>query len=141
MAQVNPYLNFNGNCREAMTFYKDSIGGELTLQQIGGTPMEEQCPPSMKDQIMHSMLVKDGLVLMASDMTGPEGFIPGNTMSISVNCKSEDEITSLFNNLSEGGKIFEPLKDMFWGAKFAAFMDKFGVRWMLNYDKNMASHN
>ncbi|MFL5809928.1 MAG: VOC family protein, partial [Flavisolibacter sp.] len=92
MAQINAYLNFNGNCREAMSFYKDCLGGELMLQTVGDTPKEVQCPTAMKHQIMHSSLTKGQMLLMGSDMVGAEGFIKGNTMALSINCSSEDEI-------------------------------------------------
>ena len=136
MTQINAYLNFDGNCREAMTFYKECLGGELNLQKIEGSPMEGQCPAAMKDQIMHATLTKDALVLMGSDMNGPDGFIRGNNISLSLNCSSEEEINTFFAALAEGGKIFEPLKDQFWGAIFGCVADKFGIRWMLNFDKN-----
>ena len=96
MTQINAYLNFNRNCREAMTFYQQCLGGELTLQTIEGSPLEDQCPAAMKDQILHASLLKESLVLMASDMTGPDGFINGNTIALSLNCSSEKEIRTFF---------------------------------------------
>ena len=96
MTQINAYLNFNGNCREAMTFYQQCLGGELTLQTIEGSTVEAQCPAAMKDQILHASLLKESLVLMASDMTGPDGFIKGNTIALSLNCSSEKEIKTFF---------------------------------------------
>ena len=135
MAQINAYLNFNGNCREAMTFYKDCLGGDLTLQTIEGTPMEAECPTAMKHHILHSSLTKGELLLMGSDIIGPEGFIKGNTMALSINCNSDDEIETYFTNLSSGGQIIHPLAKQFWGASFGVLNDRFGVRWMFNYDK------
>lgn len=136
MTQINAYLNFNGNCREAMNFYKECLGGELALQTVEGSPIEAQCPPAIKNQVLHASLMKDAILLMGSDMVGPDGFIKGNTMSLSLNCSSEEEINSFFSTLSAGGKIIHPLRVEFWGAIFGVFTDKFGVRWMLNYDKN-----
>ncbi|GAC1396962.1 MAG: VOC family protein [Sediminibacterium sp.] len=135
MTQISAYLNFSGNAREAMTFYKECLGGELTLQTIGGSPLEAQCPAAMKDQILHAALTKNGMVLMASDMAGQEGFIKGNNIALSVNCSGEEEINTFFSKLSAGGKIMDPLKPMFWGAIFGALTDKFGIRWMFNCDK------
>ncbi len=136
MTQINAYLNFNGNCRDAMNFYKECLGGELALQAVEGSPIEAQCPPAIKNQVLHASLMKDAILLMGSDMVGPDGFIKGNTMSLSLNCSSEEEINSFFSTLSAGGKIIHPLRVEFWGAIFGVFTDKFGVRWMLNYDKN-----
>ena len=137
MTQINTYINFNGNCREAMNFYKQCLGGELALQTIEGSPIEAQCPTSMKDSILHSSLTKGGIILMGSDMQGPGGYLPGNNISLSVNCSSEDEITTFYANLSEGGDIIDPLKKQFWGAQFGVLTDKFGIRWMLIYDENI----
>jgi PhnB protein len=136
MTQINAYLNFNGDCRDAMNFYKECLGGELALQTVEGSPIEAQCPPAIKNQVLHASLMKDAILLMGSDMVGPDGFIKGNTMSLSLNCSSEEEINSFFSTLSAGGQIIHPLRVEFWGAIFGVFTDKFGVRWMLNYDKN-----
>jgi PhnB protein len=139
MTNINAYLTFNGNCREAMSFYKNCLGGELSIQTVGGSPIESQCPGAMKDHILHASLNRDGILLMASEMIGPEGFIKGNTIALSLNCSSEAEINQFFSNLSEDAQIIHPLKTEFWGATFGVLTDKFGVRWMLNYDKNQRS--
>jgi len=139
MTQINAYLSFNGGCREAMNFYKECLGGELTLQTAEGTPMEAQCAGALKDQIMHASLVKDGLIILGTDMTGPEGFIKGNNMALCVNCSTEEEINQFFASLSTGGKIIDPLRDQFWGATFGVLVDKFGICWMFNYYKNSAN--
>ncbi len=139
MTQINAYINFNGNCREAMNFYKECLGGELALQTVEGSPIEAQCPAAMKHQILHASLMNDGLILMGSDMQGPEGFIKGNTIALSLNCSSEEEINTFFSKLSQDGKITHALTEQFWGATFGVLTDKFGIRWMLNYDKNQKS--
>lgn len=139
MAQINAYLNFNGNCREAMTFYKKCLGGELTVQTVEGSPIEFQCPPYMKHQVLHASLLKGNLVLMASDMIEPEGFIKGNTISLSLNCNSEREIKTFFARLSAGGRITHPLEKQFWGATFGVLTDRYGIKWMLNYDKTLVN--
>ena len=135
MTQINAYLNFSGNCREALSFYKDCLGGELSLQTVEGSPMEAGCPGAMKHQILHGSLTKNGLILMGSDMVGTEGLIQGNNISLSLSCSSEKEINQFFSSLSAGGKIIEPLKLQFWGAMFGVLTDKFGIRWMLTYDE------
>lgn len=135
MTQINAYLNFNGNCREAMQFYRTCLGGELFMQSIKDTPMEAQCPAGRENDIMHASLTGDGFVLMASDMIGPQGFRPGNNFSLSINCQSEEQLRSLFDKLSEGGQVFMPVGVQFWGAIFGALSDRFGTQWMLNYDK------
>ncbi len=136
MTQIAAYAGFNGQCREAMTFYKKCLGGELTFQTFGNSPMGAQCPAGMEDQILHSSLTKGELLLMGSDMIGPDGYIKGNNIALSVNCSSEEEINTFYSKLAEGGQIIDPLKVQFWGAIFGVLTDKFGIRWMLNYDKN-----
>ncbi len=134
MTQIYAYLSFNGNCREAMTFYKDCLGGELMLQTVEGSPVAEQMPAEFGPHILHSTLTQGDLLLMASDMASAE-LVQGNTISLSLNCSSKEEIEALFSHLSAGGKITHPLADEFWGATFGALTDKFGMNWLLNYDK------
>lgn len=138
MTQINPYLTFNGKCREAMSFYKECLGGELTFQTIEGTPAEQQCPEGMKHHIMHATLSNGKWIVMATDIVGPGGFIVGTNISLSVNCSSQEEIDRYFENLLVGGKVIDPLAEKFWGARFGVLADKYGVVWMLNYDKNQA---
>ncbi|MCW9705522.1 VOC family protein [Fodinibius salsisoli] len=135
MIQANPYLTFGGNCREAMTFYQTCFGGELTFQTIAETPIADQCPEGMQDQIMHSLLSKGDFVLMATDMTQADEIITGNDMAISLNFDNEKEIKRCFDELSDGGTIIEPLEEKSWGALFGVTNDKFGKVWMLNFDK------
>jgi PhnB protein len=136
MTQINAYINFDGNCREVMTFYKECLGGELNMQTVEGSPIEAQCPASMKQQILHASLMKDDLVIMGSDMQEPGGFTKGNNIALSLSCSSDEEIKTFFSKLSEGGKISHNLMQSFWGATFGVLTDKYGIRWMLNYDKN-----
>lgn len=136
MTQINAYVGFNGKCAEAMNFYKDCLGGELMLQTIGDSPMASQFPENMKDKILHSSLTKGALLLMATDCTTPEGYISGNNVALSLSCSSEEEINSFFAKLCRDGKVMDSLKEAFWGATFGVLKDKFGITWMLNYDKN-----
>lgn len=136
MAQLNPYLNFDNNCREAMNFYKDCLGGELTLQTVGEMPaMAAQMPPQMKDNILHSTLTSGDIVIMASDLNR-EKQIEGNTVHLCVNCNSENELNSFFSKLSTGGKITEPLADMPWGGMYGSLTDQYGKHWVFNFQKS-----
>lgn len=135
MPQISAYLTFNGNCREAMTFYKECLGGELTLQTIAGSSVEKEMPVEAKSNILHASLTKDDLVLLGSDILGPGGLVHGNTISLSLNCGSEEEINTFFSRLSAGGQVACPLSVAFWGGTFGTLIDKFGNNWLLNYDK------
>jgi PhnB protein len=135
MAQLNPYLNFDNNCREAMNFYKECLGGELFLQTVSELPaMAAQMPPQMKDNILHSSLTSGDMVIMASDLSR-EKRIEGNTVHLCINCSSENELNSFFSKLSAGGKVTEPIADMPWGAKYGALTDKYGKHWIFNFPK------
>jgi len=136
MAHLNPYLNFDSNCREAMNFYKDCLGGELEMQTVGEMPaMAAQMPSSMKDQILHSKLTNGDIVIMASDLSR-EKRVEGNSYHLCINCDSDAEITRFYTNLSAGGKIVEPLADMPWGGRYGALTDKYGKHWIFNFQKS-----
>ncbi len=134
--QINSYLTFKGNCREAMIFYKKCLGGDLVFQTIGESPMSEKMPPKMKDGILHSTLINGGIIIMASDMASEEGIVKGNSISLMLNCSSEEEIKTCYEKLSADGKADHPLEDTFWGAVFGDLTDKFGNHWLLNYSRN-----
>lgn len=137
MLQINPYIHFDGTCRDAMTYYKECLGGEVTLQTVGESPMKDKMGPNNNAKVMHASLTKDGnIFLMGCDMMDPTTFVKGDNITISLNCTSEDEIKNAFTKLSAGGKIQMPLKEEFWGALFGAFTDKFGIDWMVNFDKS-----
>lgn len=136
MTTIDSYLTFNGNCREAMNFYKDCLGGELTLQTIGESPLADKMPAQMKECILHASLVKESLVLMGSDMVGEKGLVKGNSVSLAINCSSEEEIQSFYEKLSAGGSKDHALEQSFWGATFGDLTDKYGNHWLLNFEKN-----
>jgi len=136
MTQINSYLTFNGNCREAMAFYKDCLGGELTLQTIGESPLADKMPQQMKDFILHATLTNEALVIMGSDMVTEKGLIKGNAVSLMLNCSSEEEIKYYYAKLAADGQKTHPLENSFWGALFGDLTDKYGNQWLLHFDKN-----
>jgi PhnB protein len=131
MTQINPYLHFDGNCREAMTFYKECLGGELVVQSVGESPMAGQMSAGEQKKILHAQLKIDGATLMASDMTGPGGLKKGNEISLTIVCSSKAEIESFFSKMSAGGKVTHPLKEEFFGW-YGDLTDKYGINWMFN---------
>lgn len=138
MAILTPYVTFKGNCREAMTFYRDSFGGELSLQTVGETPSEIRCPEGTENQIMHAVLICPDMIIMASDMISPAGFTLGTNISLSLTCDSADQIRWIFQALSRNGEIADPLSVRPWGAIFGVIRDKFGITWMLSFDASYA---
>ena len=141
MATVNVYLTFNGNCREAFDFYKSVFGGEYPYVGTFGEmpPVDgKEIPEEDKNKIMHITLPISGeTMLLGSDTGGDWGSShqQGNNFSISINADSREEADKLFNGLSDGGTVTMPMEDTFWGAYFGMFTDKFGINWMVSYNK------
>lgn len=139
---INPYLNFDGNAEEAFKFYQSVFGGELFVQKMNAAPGTENLTEEEKNRAMHVAIpVGNGQFLMASDCVPSAGhkLIEGNNNYISISPDSREEADKIFNGLSAGGKIEMPLADMFWGDYFGSFEDKFGVRWMINFNNKKDS--
>jgi PhnB protein len=134
MAQINSYLTFNGNCREAMEFYKECFGGELVLQKVGDSPVADKVPPQMAASILHASLTNGSLMLLATDMCRTE-LSKGNTVTMCINCSTEEEIRNFYEKLSIGGEIIYALDTSFWGALYGELTDRFGHNWMLNFQQ------
>lgn len=132
MQNLNPYLTFNGNCKEAMTFYHQALGGNIEIMPFEGSGMET--PAEAKDRVMHAILTIDNIIIMASDSMPGQDIAFGANVSLSINCSSREEANKLYASLGEGGTPTMPLQDTFWGAYFGMLNDKFGVQWMFNYD-------
>ena len=131
--KTNVYLTFNGNCEEAMNYYKEVFGANLETMPFEGSPIE--VPEDYKQKIMHSTLTFEDAVIMASDTMPGQEVNRGDATSISVNATNLDDAERFFNRLSEGGKIIMPFEDTFWGARFGMCLDKFGVSWMVDCEK------
>lgn len=138
MAQINPYLTFNGHCQQAFEFYKSVFGGEFAyIGKFKDMPSEQPLPPHVGELIMHvSLPISAETILMGSDANEHFGQTAqaGSNVSISINTGSEAEARKLFDGLSAGGTVTMPLDKTFWGAFFGMFTDKFGIHWMVNYD-------
>lgn len=134
MAQLEIYLHFNGNCREAFDYYSRVLGGKIEfMQTFGEGPGTEHLPAEAKDQIMHILMNVNGTKIMGSDAPGEYAVTFGNNFSITINPNSEAEAERLFNGLSDGGVVKMPLQETFWAKKFGMCTDKFGVNWMISY--------
>ena len=137
---INPYLNFPGNTEEAFNFYKSVLGGEFPfLQRFKDTPEADKISPEDANKIMHvSLPVGNGNMIMATDALESMGqkLTQGNNFYLCISADSKEEADKLFNGLSQGGQLTMPMTDMFWGAYFGMFTDKFGIQWMVSYDKN-----
>lgn len=130
MYQLTPYLLFAGRCQEALDFYQNCFGGDVTSKQLfKDAPQEiEGADPNW---IMHAEFQAFGMKFMLSDGVFAKE-LSGNNIALSVVLTDLDEQGRLFDKLSEGGHIMMPLADTFWGARFGKVEDKFGIRWMLH---------
>lgn len=128
--RLNPYISFDGNAREAMEFYRDVFGGELSVMTFG--QMGDENMPGA-DKIMHAMLETDtGLTLMGADHPPGEQWTAGNNMSVSLSGDDEATLRGYWDRLSEGGTVAVPLERQMWGDTFGMCTDRFGVSWMVN---------
>jgi PhnB protein len=132
-AKLNHYLTFNGNCREAMNFYKECLGGTLEIFTYEGTTLEDHAQD--KNNVMHSTLTSGDMVIMGADSMINHSASTGNNVSLSINCTSREELDNYFEKLGAGGKITMSKQDTAWDAYFGMIIDKFGVNWMFNYDE------
>lgn len=145
MKPLVPYLFFNGNCREALNFYKDCLGGGLEIITYADAPPEamENCSSGAKapdtppnpDHVMHGTLGNGDMMIMASDNPS-DNTATGDNIQININCDSLEHHQKLFDKLSAGGEVVFQPHDAFWGARFAMLVDKFGIHWMLNFQKD-----
>ena len=131
MDLISPYIIFQGNCAEAVNFYHQCLGGELSVKRFGDTemPVDED----YKDKIMHAELSIGDLKIMFSDGAPHKKVTVGDNIQINLNFESEDHMEKVFNNLAKGGKVTMPIDVTFWNAKFGMLEDKFGIKWMVNY--------
>jgi PhnB protein len=130
---LNPYLNFRGQAREAMEFYKEVFGGTLTIATF--SDFHAASDPSEEELVMHADLEgRGGIRFMGADVPNHMEFHPGTNLSMSLSGESdsEAELRRYFENLAEGGSVMAPLEKAPWGDTFGMCTDKFGIRWLVN---------
>ena len=133
--KLNPYLHFNGNCREAMEFYAKVLGGKvLAMMTFADMPSDQPASQETRDLIVHARLAIGDELLMASDAPAdrfekPQGF------SVTLTIKEPTEAERVYNALAEGGTVMMPVGETFWARKFAMLKDRFGTPWMINCEK------
>lgn len=134
MANLNPYLSFRDNARQAMEFYQGVLGGDLDINVFSEYPDMLQ-DPGEGDLVMHAQLTTpDGLVLMASDTPSTMPYVTPQGFSVSLSGTSADVTRTVWEGLSEGATVTMPLAEAPWGGLFGMLVDRFGVNWMLNGD-------
>lgn len=135
MTTLTTYLLLDGNCKPAKEFYKSVFGGELTLTKVGASAMKDIMPASMHDRVVNARLQSGSIDISASDWLRPnQKPIQGNTVCLYLSGGTFNEVKILFDKLSEGANVTDPLKQEFFGT-YGALTDKFGIRWMFHTDK------
>jgi PhnB protein len=135
--QLNPYLSFRDNARDAMEFYHSVFGGELTVNTFEEFGASDD--PAEGKKVMHSMIVTDdGMALMASDTPNQMEYNPGSTISISLSGDDDAKLRGYWEKLSADGNVVMPLEKAPWGDTFGMCTDKFGTAWMVNIAGDMA---
>ncbi|MBX6356090.1 MAG: VOC family protein [Micromonosporaceae bacterium] len=129
-SRLNPYLNFNGNAREAMEFYVGVFGGDLTVSthaELGNTD------PADADRVMHAQLeTPAGYTLMAADIPSSMEYQPMAGCAVSISGDDADALRGYWEKLSSGGVVIMPLQKQAWGDEFGMCVDRFGVSWMVD---------
>jgi PhnB protein len=129
--QLNPYLNFRNNTREAMEFYASVFGGTLSISTF--KEFQASSDPSEDDLVMHSQLEGEhGVVFMASDTPSRMEYRPGTNFSMSLSGDDETVLRGWFDALADGGTVAMPLDKAPWGDLFGMVTDRFGVSWLVN---------
>jgi len=135
--KLNAYLNFNGDCKEAMTFYHKILGGEIVAMFTHeNTPAAGQMPEGWGDKILHARLEVDGSVIMASD-SPPEYFSKPAGFSVNIGVDDPAEADRIFAGLSENATVHMPIEETFWALRFGMLIDQYGTPWMVNCEKPM----
>ncbi len=138
MLSSTPFLLFDGNCAEAMTFYHECIGGDLSLTKLGDTPMKAQFPPEKHSRIINAHLKNGAVDISATDWMASPAMNPllGNTFAIFIQGQTYDELKPIFDKLSQSAKKegFQEIHDMPIGP-YGQFFDKYGVQWIFKGDK------
>ena len=134
MKALTPYLIFDGDCKKAMEFYQQCLGGELFTMPWDQAPGEG--PPADPDRLIHAALTNGQMLLMASDGQPGEAVKQGDSVMLSLGCDSDDEVAALYAKLEDGGTEILAPHDAFWGARFAMLTDRFGHKWMLSHDRS-----
>jgi PhnB protein len=138
MLRCTPFLLFDGNCAEAMTFYQTCLGGQLALTKLGDTPMKDQFPPEKHSRMINAHLQSGAIDISATDWMASPAFDPiqGNTYAIFVIGGAYAELKVVFDKLAEGAdkERFQELHDMPFGI-YGQFYDRFGVQWIFRGDR------
>jgi PhnB protein len=141
MIHLTPFLLFDGNCAEAMTFYQSCFGGELTITKVRDSPMKDQIPSENQHKVIHAHLKSGAIEFSATDwMHLTRTPRQGNTVCLYISGGKYPELRAIFDKLAVGAdkELLDDLRDLPFGS-YGALTDKFGVRWMFQGEKKQAA--
>ncbi|MES2560035.1 MAG: VOC family protein [Bacteroidota bacterium] len=125
------YLTFAGNCREAMVFYQQCLGGTLSFVTLSDSPVADRLPANAGKYVLLAQLKHSMLTLMATDIVPDEGLVHGNAVSLYLQCNNLQQMEQLYTTLSQGGTQNDPIHQTFFGEWFGNLTDRFGIHWLL----------
>lgn len=130
---IEPYLFFNGNCEEAMEFYKKALGAavlfSMRYKESPEPPPPGMVPAGWDNKIMHATVRIGDAQVMASDGCSEGAAFKG--FSLALTAANEADAQRKFAALTEGGQVQMPIGKTFWSPCFGMVTDKFGVGWMV----------
>ncbi|MBA2670431.1 MAG: VOC family protein [Gemmatimonadetes bacterium] len=133
--QLNPYLNFDGDCEAAFEFYEQCLGGEIvTMQTHGDSPIADEVPSEWRDKILHARLTIGDVVLMGSDSPS-EYYQKPQGLYAALQVDDAADAERIFHALAENGTVTMPMQETFWAARFGMLVDRFGTPWMVNCEQ------
>lgn len=136
--KLMPFLLFDGNCAEAMTFYQGCLGGELAITKVGDTPMKAQMPAAQHHKVAFANL-KSGLIeFSATDwLHATRTPKQGNTVALYISGGKYNELRTIFDKLAVGAskELLDDLRDLPFGS-YGHLADKYGVHWFFQGDKS-----
>lgn len=141
MTTLTPFLLFDGNCAEAMAFYRSCFGGELAITKVGDTPMKNQLPPEHHSKVAHAHLKSEAIEFSATDWLHPTRTPrQGNTVAMYVGGAGYSELRVIFDKLAAGADptLLDDLRDMPFGS-YGHLADKYGIHWFFRGEKASAA--
>ncbi len=129
--QLNPYLSFKGQCKEAFKFYQECFGGNIQMMTWGASPMADQVPPEWRDKIIKVSLIVGDTALLGADAP-PDHYEKPAGFSVTIQINDAAEAERIFNALAVEGTVRMPIQQTFWAALFGMCVDRFGIPWMVN---------
>ncbi|MGS2761911.1 VOC family protein [Sinomicrobium sp. M5D2P9] len=128
--ELRPYLKFSGTCEEAMSRYREILGGEITLYRYSEAPME--VPENYRNKILHAEFVFDGNTLLACDDFPGQQLTDSGAVSLTLEFKDKEQAENIFVKLADAGTVIMPFEKQFWNTYYGQVTDKFGKSWMVN---------